>query len=132
MRAVVLTATGGPQHLKISEVPDAPAPMVDEVRVRIKAAALNHLDLFVADGLPGTAERFPFVVGADGAGVVETVGLGVTNVQSGDRVMVNPGISDYTCEYCRAGEQSLCVNYRLLGEHLPGSMAELVTVPAHN
>jgi len=105
---------------------------VGEVRVRIRAAALNHLDLFVADGLPGTAERFPFVVGADGAGVVETVGPGVTNVQPGDRVMVNPGISDYTCEYCRAGEQSLCVNYRLLGEHLPGSMAELVTVPAHN
>jgi len=132
MRAVVLTATGGPQHLKISDVPDAPAPEVGEVRVRIRAAALNHLDLFVADGLPGTAERFPFVVGADGAGVVETVGPGVTNVQPGDRVMVNPGISDYTCEYCRAGEQSLCVNYRLLGEHLPGSMAELVTVPAHN
>ena len=134
MRAVVLTATGGPQHLKISDVPDAPAPKVGEVRVRIRAAALNHLDLFVADGLPGggPAERFPFVVGADGAGVVETVGPGVTNVQPGDRVMLNPGISDYTCEYCRAGEQSLCVNYRLLGEHLPGSMAELVTVPAHN
>lgn len=132
MRAAVLTATGGIEHLHISDVPDAPAPKAGEVRVRIRAAALNHLDLFVADGLPGTADRFPFVVGADGAGVVETVGPGVTNVQPGDRVLINPGISDYTCEFCRAGEHSLCVSYRLLGEHLPGTMAELVTVPAQN
>jgi len=134
MRACVLTATGGIDKLAIIDVPDAPAPGAGEVRVRIRAAALNHLDLFVADGLPGggTAQRFPFVVGADGAGVVETVGPGVTNVQPADRVLINPGISDYTCEFCRAGEHSLCVNYRLLGEHLPGTMAELVTVPAQN
>src|SRR5438552_303016 len=134
MRACVLTATGGIDKLAIIDVPDASAPGAGEVRVRIRAAALNHLDLFVADGLPGggTAERFPFVVGADGAGVVETVGPGVTNVQPADRVLINPGISDYTCEFCRAGEHSLCVNYRLLGEHLPGTVAELVTVPAHN
>lgn len=132
MRACVLTATGGIDKLQIKEVPDAPAPQAGEVRVRIHAAALNHLDLFVAAGLPGTAERFPFVVGADGAGVVETVGPGVTAVQPGDRVMINPGISDYTCEFCRAGEHSLCVNYRLLGEHLPGTLGQLVTVPVQN
>lgn len=132
MRACVLTASGGIEQLKITTIPDAPAPQAGEVRVAIRAAALNHLDLFVADGMPGTAERFPFIVGADGAGVVETVGPGVTAVQPGDRVMLNPGISDYTCEFCRAGEHSLCVSYRLLGEHLPGTMAELITVPAHN
>jgi NADPH:quinone reductase-like Zn-dependent oxidoreductase len=132
MRACVLTATGGIDKLQITEVPDAPAPQAGEVRVAIHAAALNHLDLFVADGLPGTAERFPFVVGADGAGVIETVGPGVTSVRPGDRVMINPGISDYTCEFCRAGEHSLCVNYRLLGEHLPGTLAQFVTVSAQN
>lgn len=98
----------------------------------VRAAALNHLDLFVAEGRPGTADRFPHIVGADGAGVVESVGPDVKTVKVGDRVMLNPGISDYTCEFCRAGEHSLCVNYRLLGEHLPGTVAELVTVPAHN
>jgi NADPH:quinone reductase-like Zn-dependent oxidoreductase len=132
VRACVLTATGGIDKLAIADVPDAPAPQAGEVRVAIRAAALNHLDLFVADGLPGTAERFPHIVGADGAGVVESVGPGVTTVRAGDRVMINPGISDYTCEFCRAGEHSLCVSYRLLGEHLPGTFAELVTVPAHN
>ena len=132
MRACVLTATGGIDKLEITEVRDAPAPQAGEVRVAIHAAALNHLDLFVADGLPGTAERFPFVVGADGAGVIETVGPGVTSVRPGDRVMINPGISDYSCEFCRAGEHSLCVNYRLLGEHLSGTLAQFVTVPAQN
>jgi len=132
MRACVLTATGGIDKLQVKEVPDAPAPQAGEVRIAIRAAALNHLDLFVASGLPGTAEHFPFVVGADGAGVVESVGPEVTAVKSGDRVMLNPGISDYSCEFCQAGEHSLCVNYRLLGEHLPGTMAELITVPAHN
>ena len=132
MRACVLTAPGGLQHLKITDVPDPPAPQAGEVRVAIRAAALNHLDLFVAEGMPGGAERFPHIVGADGAGVVESVGSGVTAVQPGDRVMLNPGISDYTCEFCRAGEHSLCVAYKLLGEDLPGTLAELITVPAHN
>jgi NADPH:quinone reductase-like Zn-dependent oxidoreductase len=132
MRACVLTATGGLDHLQIADVPDAPAPQPGEVRVAIRAVALNHLDLFVADGLPGTAERFPHIVGADGAGVIESVGPGVTAMKPGDKVMLNSGVSDYSCEFCRAGEHSLCVNYRILGEHLPGTAAELITVPAHN
>src|SRR5260370_10533860 len=131
MRACVLTATGI-EHLKVSDVPDAPPPATGEVRVAIRAAALNHLDLFVAQGLPGTAHRFPHIVGADGAGVIESVGPGVPDVRPGDRVMWNPGISDYTCEFCRGGGHSLCVNYRVLGEHLPGTAAELITTPAHN
>jgi len=132
VRAVVLTATGGIEHLQISAVPDAPAPQAGEVRVAIRAAALNHLDLFVADGLPGVADRFPHIVGADGAGVVESVGPQVTAVRRGDTVMLNPGVSDYACEFCKAGEHSLCVNYHMLGEHLPGTIAELVTVPVQN
>jgi len=132
VRAVVLTATGGIEHLQISAVPDAPAPQAGEVRVAIRAAALNHLDLFVADGLPGVADRFPHIVGADGAGVVESVGPQVTAVRRGDTVMLNPGVSDYTCEFCKAGEHSLCVTYHMLGEHLPGTIAELVTVPVQN
>jgi len=132
VRACVLTATGGIDQLQITDIPDAPSPKAGEVRVAIRAAALNHLDLFVAEGLPGTAERFPHIVGADGAGVVESVGAGVSGVRPGDKVMLNPGVSDYSCEFCQAGEHSLCVSYRLLGEHLPGTVAELVTVPVHN
>jgi NADPH:quinone reductase-like Zn-dependent oxidoreductase len=132
VRACVLTASGGLQHLQISDVPDAPAPSAGEVRVAVRAAALNHLDLFVVEGMPGIDLRFPHVVGADAAGVVESLGAGVAGLRPGDRVLVNPGISDGTCEFCRAGEDSLCVSYGILGEHRSGTMAELVTVPARN
>jgi NADPH:quinone reductase-like Zn-dependent oxidoreductase len=90
------------------------------------------LDLFVIRGLLGIAYEFPHILGADGAGVIDAVGAAVTAVRPGDRVLINPGVSDYTCEFCRAGEHSLCVNYGILGEHRPGTMAEFVTIPAHN
>lgn len=102
------------------------------MRIRIRAAALNHLDLFVVGGLPGVTITPPWIMGADGAGVVDAVGADVRGVAPGDRVVINPGISDRTCEYCREGEQPLCVNYKLLGEHLPGTIAEYVVVPSVN
>ena len=116
----------------MADIPPSPSPGPDDVRVAIRAAALNHLDLFVIRGLPGITYEFPHILGADGAGVVESVGTAVTAVRPGDRVLINPGVSDYTCEFCRAGEHSLCVRYGILGEHRPGTMAELVTIPAHN
>ena len=82
----MLTATGGIDKLDVTYVPDAPAPHAGEVRVGIRAAALNHLDLFVAEGLPGTADRFPHIVEADGCGIIESVGPDVTTVRAGDRV----------------------------------------------
>lgn len=132
MKACVLNATGGLEHVALAEVPVAPSPGPGEVRVALRAAALNHLDLFVVRGVPGVRYAFPHILGADGAGVVDGVGEGVTEVQPGDQVLINPGISDYTCEFCRAGEHSLCVRYGILGEHFPGTLAEFVTVPAHN
>ena len=103
-----------------------------EVRVRVRAAALNHLDLFVLAGMPGVAIVPPWIMGADAVGDVESVGSGVTGVRHGDRVVVNPGISDRTCDYCLAGEQSMCPRFRLLGEHQPGTIAEYIVVPATN
>ncbi|HYK83576.1 MAG TPA: zinc-binding dehydrogenase [Gemmatimonadales bacterium] len=131
MRAWVIRATGGLEQLAFADVPDAGPPGPHEVKVALRAAALNHLDLFVVHGLP-VEYHFPHVLGADGAGVVEAVGPAVRAVTPGDRVMLNPGIADYSCAYCRAGEHSLCVNYRMLGEHLPGTLAESVVVPEHN
>jgi NADPH:quinone reductase-like Zn-dependent oxidoreductase len=134
MRAWVVRATGGLDRIELADVPapaPAPAPGARDVQVAIRAAALNHLDLFVVRGLPHEY-RFPHILGADGAGVVEAVGRDVTTVRPGDRVMLNPGIGDYTCDYCRAGEHSLCVNYGLLGEHLPGTLTESVVVPEQN
>lgn len=132
MRAAVLTDIGGLDRLTVAEVPDPGPPDAGQVRVALRAAALNHLDLFVVGGLPGVDYQFPHVVGADGAGVVDAVGPGVTRVKAGDRVMINPGISDRTCEFCRAGEHSLCIKYRILGEHLPGTMCSSIILPELN
>lgn len=132
MRACVIRATGGLDQIQLADVPDPPVSLGPrDVRVAIRAAALNHLDLFVVRGLSHDY-RFPHILGADGAGVVDGVGAGVRAVKPGDRVMINPGISDYTCDYCRAGEHSLCVSYGLLGEHLPGTLCEFVVVPEQN
>jgi NADPH:quinone reductase-like Zn-dependent oxidoreductase len=132
MRAWVIRATGGLDQLQLADVPDPPSLLGPrDVRVALRAAALNRLDLFVVRGLP-VQHAFPHILGADGAGVVDAVGAEVRAVRSGDRVMINPGIADGTCEYCRAGEQSLCVDYRMLGEHLPGTLAQYVVVPEPN
>lgn len=132
MRACVLQAKGGLDQLALAEVESAPEPGPGEVRVSLRAAALNHLDLHVIAGLPGIPYPPRKILGADGAGVIDRVGRGVTHVQAGDRVLINPGVSDYTCEFCLAGEHNLCVNYGILGEHLPGTLAEFITIPGAN
>ena len=133
MRALTIDAHGGPERIVPRDdlpVPERLAP--GEVRMRVEAAALNRLDLWVLGGIPGVRIAPPWVLGSDAAGTVDLVGDGVTRVRPGDRVIVNAGLSDRTCEYCREGEQSLCVNFRVLGEHVPGTLAEWVVVPAAN
>jgi NADPH:quinone reductase-like Zn-dependent oxidoreductase len=132
MRAWVIRGTGDLDRLQIADVPDPPGQLGShDVRVAVRAAALNHLDLFVVRGLPHEY-HFPHVVGADAAGVVAAVGPAVRSVRPGDGVMINPGVPDYSCEYCRAGEHSLCASYRILGEQLPGTLVEFVVVPEQN
>ena len=133
MRALTVSAHGGLDKLEYRT--DLPVPEVSagQVRVRVTAAALNHLDLFMLEGLPGATLRPPWIMGADGTGVVDAIGDGPgAHAKVGDTVIINPGISDGTCEYCHAGEQSLCVRFGILGEHHPGTLAEYVVVPASN
>jgi NADPH:quinone reductase-like Zn-dependent oxidoreductase len=132
MRALALRGTGGLEHLGIVELPRPRIQHVDEVLVRIHAAGLNRLDLFVVAGLPGIDYAFPHVVGSDGAGVVEAIGDGVREVRPGDRVMINPGLSCGHCPACREEEESLCPTFRVVGEHRAGTAAEYVVVPAAN
>src|SRR4029077_15522209 len=132
MRAWVIRATGGLDQLQIADVPDPAGPLeARQVRIALHAAALNRLDLFVVRGLPHEY-HYPQILGADGAGVVEAVGPEVSSVRPGDRVMINPGIPDYSCDYCRAGEHSLCLNYGILGEHRPGTLTQAIVVPEQN
>jgi NADPH:quinone reductase-like Zn-dependent oxidoreductase len=132
MKALALSATGGLEQLTLQELPRPAISSPSDVLVRIRAAALNRLDLWVVGGLPGQGPRFPHIVGSDGAGVVEQVGGQVEQVRLGDRVMLNPGLSCGRCAACLDAEESLCSNFRILGEHVDGTVAEYVVVPAEN
>jgi NADPH:quinone reductase-like Zn-dependent oxidoreductase len=132
MRALALDGVGGLEHLAVRELPQPELAGATDVRIRVHAAALNRLDLFVAGGLPGVHYAFPHIVGSDGAGVVDAVGADVTDVRPGDRVMINPGVSCGHCTACREGETSLCAGFRVVGEHRAGTAAEYVVVPAVN
>ena len=131
MRAVILRRHGGPEAVEIGELP-VPEPGPGEVRVRVVTAALNHLDLFVRRGIPGVELAMPHVLGADGAGVIDAIGEGVDGWSPGDEVFLQPGLFCGRCEFCLQGEESLCIRFRLLGEHVPGTLAEHVVVPAAN
>jgi len=132
MLAVTIRAHGGPEQVHLADLPGPGDPGPREVAVTLRAAALNHLDLFVLAGLPGLALEFPHVPGADGAGVVRAVGAEVRTLRPGDRVVLNPGISCRACDTCAAGEHSLCPSYRLLGEHLSGTFRQEIVVPEAN
>jgi NADPH:quinone reductase-like Zn-dependent oxidoreductase len=129
MKAIYFTQHGGNEVLQYGERPD-PVPGPGQVRVAIRAAALNHLDIFVRNGIPNVP--LPQIPGADGAGVVDAVGEAVTGVSPGDRVLLQPGLYCGACEFCRAGEQSICASFGILGEHERGTFAERVVVPARN
>jgi NADPH:quinone reductase-like Zn-dependent oxidoreductase len=131
MKALAFKEFGGPEKLALQDVPD-PVAGPGEVLVRVRACALNHLDLFVRDGIPALKTPLPFWTGCDIAGDVAEVAPGVTGINVGDRVAVNPNLTCGRCEYCAQGEDSLCVRYGILGEHQPGGLAELVKVRADN
>jgi NADPH:quinone reductase-like Zn-dependent oxidoreductase len=132
MRALTITAHGGLEQLAVRDDVHVREPARGEVRVRIAAAGLNHLDLFVVGGLPGVTITPPWVLGADAVGVIDAVGESVPESVVGSRVVVNPGISCRECDYCRDGDQPLCPRYGILGEHHQGTIAEWVVVPAVN
>ncbi len=117
MRAVRIHQDGGPEVLVLEEVPD-PVPGPGEVLVRLRASALNHLDVWIRKGLPSVPK--PRILGADGSGVVEALGEGVSGFEPGKRVVLNPGIE--------AGRGRIHV----IGEHGDGTNAELIAVPATN
>jgi NADPH:quinone reductase-like Zn-dependent oxidoreductase len=131
MRAVALREHGGPEVLRLEELPE-PTVGPGQVRVRVRACALNHLDLWVRRGLPNLRLTYPHVLGSDIAGEVEALGPGVEGIALGQRTVLAPGVSCGVCRDCLAGRDNLCRGYGILGETRSGGYAELVTVPAAN
>ena len=131
MKAVILSQHGGPEVLRLAEMPE-PAIGDRDVLVRVRACALNHLDLFVRGGLPGRSIAFPHIPGSDISGEVAKVGAAVTNVKAGDRVLLAPGVSCGQCEPCIAGHDNFCADYVLFGRQIHGGYAEFVRSPSVN
>ncbi len=131
MKAVVIYEHGGVEKLKPADIP-VPSIGADDVLINVKTVAMNHLDLWVRQGLPGLKLEYPHILGSDVAGVVADLGTNAKGLQVGQRVTINPGWWDTTCEYCRAGEECLCRDFKIYGEHLPGGYAEFMRVPARN
>src|SRR3990170_924447 len=132
MKAAIFRSHGGPEVLEY--VTDFGEPVLGpgDVKVRVRASALNHLDLFVRQGIPTLKLPLPHILGSDVAGEIDKVGDNVRDLAEGERVVVNPGLTCGECEYCIQGEDPLCVDYRILGEHVNGGYAEFVVVPARN
>ncbi len=131
MRAAVLTGHGGPEVLELRDLP-LPEPGPGEVRVRPKALALNHLDLWVRRGWPGLDLTFPHIVCSDAAGVVDALGEGVDDLEVGEPVVLSAGHFCGRCIECRSGRENLCAHYHLFGEHRPGCAAEAFVAPRRN
>ena len=133
MRALTIDAHGGLEQLRFR--PDIAEPVLDATnngRVRLRAAALNHIDLWTIRGTPSTRITPAWILGADGMGVVDAIAPGVTRVGVGDTVLINPGVSCRTCEYCLSGDNPLCLRFGVLGEHLPGTLTDFIVLPEDN
>jgi len=131
MRAALFRQHGGPEVMEVAEVPD-PVPGPGQVLVKVHAAALNHLDLWVRRGLPALKVALPHVLGGDACGVVAALGPGARGVKEGDRVVVNPGITCGRCQRCLSGQDNLCLQFQMVGEHTWGAEAELIALPTVN
>ncbi|REK12626.1 MAG: hypothetical protein DWQ40_10995 [Actinobacteria bacterium] len=130
MKAWHLTDTTGPDALELAEI-DEPTPGPAEIRVKLRYSGLNHLDLWVSRGLP-QPHHLPHILGADGAGTVDAVGEGVSGFDIGDEIIIDPSMSCGTCEHCVRDDIVYCSEYRILGEHLDGTLTEKVVIPTIN
>jgi len=129
MKAAIIHEFGGPEVLRYEEVAD-PTPRKDQVLVRVKACAMNHLDIWVRKGLPGV--KLPHILGSDIAGEIVEVGEYVTGLRTGQRVLLAPMHFCNHCEQCVAGKQNLCREFTVLGNAVDGGNCELIAIAAVN
>ncbi len=131
MHAITMREFGGPEVLRYEELPD-PRPGPGEVLVKLRAAALNHLDIWVRKGRKPGGLAGPHVPGSDGAGTVAALGEGVSGLDPGQPVLINPALSCGYCPWCDAGEHSLCERFDIVGLGRAGTFAQYVAVPTEN
>ena len=128
MKTVLFRQHGGPEVLEYTEFP-TPEPKAGEVLVRLRAAALNRMDVMVRNGWPGLKLELPHINGADGAGEIAALGNDVTDFKIGDRVAINANLGCGQCEFCLNEQDNMCREWHLLGETVRGTYAEFICLP---
>jgi NADPH:quinone reductase-like Zn-dependent oxidoreductase len=131
MQAAFIHGHGGNEVVSVGPRP-LPARPPGHVLVRLRAATVNRVDLYMRDSGAGITHQLPQIMGLDGAGTIEAVDADERLLQLGQAVVVHPGMGCGRCEFCQRGEGVLCVHMRLLGEHCDGTFAQYVSVPAGN
>jgi NADPH:quinone reductase-like Zn-dependent oxidoreductase len=131
VKAAYLTGHGGNEVIAVGERP-MPVRRAGEVLVRLRAATVNRVDLYMRDSGAGITHTLPMTMGLDGAGVVAELDADERTLHVGQAVVVHPGITCGRCEFCLRGQDGLCTSMRLLGEHRDGTFAEFVSLPARN
>jgi NADPH:quinone reductase-like Zn-dependent oxidoreductase len=131
MKAVLFHQHGGLEVLVYTDFP-TPEPGPGQALIKLKAAALNHMDILVRQGWPGIKLEYPHILGADGSGEISALGPGVSGWAVGERVVINPNLSCGHCDFCRAGMDNRCRSWQLLGETVRGTYAEFVAIPVEN
>jgi len=129
MKAILLSTHGGPKVLQYTDFPE-PDLQPGQALVKLHAAALNHMDLFVRAGWPGLKLDYPHILGADGAGEIVNIGDSSTELIAGDHVVINANIGCGQCDYCLEGKDNLCRTWHLLGETMRGTYAQYIAI--HN
>lgn len=132
MRAVRIHAFGGAEQLVYEESVPEPEVGAGEVKVRVRACALNHLDIWVRNGIPAYKTPLPHILGSDIAGEVAEVGEGVRGWGVGDTVILYPIVSCGKCRFCKMGRENLCQEVQVIGAHRAGGYAEYIVVPERN
>lgn len=128
MKAVLLSHHGGPEVLQYTDFPTPPLEN-EHALVKLHAAALNHMDLFVRAGWPGLKLEYPHILGADGAGEISDLADDIVDWNIGDRVVINANLGCGKCDFCSQGKDNMCRNWHLLGETIRGTYAEFISVP---
>lgn len=131
MRAVAIHEHGGPEVLRLADLPD-PVPAPGEALVRVRAVALNHLDVWTRKGSAGVTPSLPHVLGSDIAGEIAALTAEAGNLSVGQRVMLSPGTSCGRCRACLSGQDNACRRYHIFGHGRPGGYAEYVDTPYAN
>lgn len=128
MKAAYITGHGGNEVVQVGQR-EKPADAPGQVVVRMHAATLNRVDLYMRDSGAGITHRLPQILGLDGAGTVESVDADEPLLRPGQAVVLHPGIGCGRCEFCQRGDTALCTRIQFLGEHCDGTFAQWVRLP---